>query len=51
MALSWKNIAVARTNGGTDVFGLAGFLRDDDLVCHDGPTWGGWPGRTGQYSN
>ena len=21
----------------SDVFGLAGFLRDDDLVCHDGP--------------
>jgi hypothetical protein len=37
MALSWKNIAVARTNCGADVFGLAGFLRDDDLICHDGP--------------
>lgn len=37
MALSWENIAVARTNGGTDVFSLAGFLRDDDLICHDGP--------------
>ena len=37
MALSWKNIAVARTNCGADVLGLAGFLRDDDLICHDGP--------------
>jgi len=37
MALSWKNIAVARTNCGADIFGLAGFLRDDDLICHDGP--------------
>ena len=37
MALSWKNIAVARTNCRADVFGLAGFLRDDDLICHDGP--------------
>jgi len=37
MALSWKNIAVARTNCGADVFGLAGFLRDDDLICHEGP--------------
>jgi hypothetical protein len=37
MALSWKNITVARTNCGADVFGLAGFLRDDDLICHDGP--------------
>ena len=33
MALSWKNIAIARTNCGADVFGLAGFLRDDDLIC------------------
>ena len=37
MALSWKNITVARTNCGADVFGLAGFLRDDDLICHDDP--------------
>src|SRR5437867_11998023 len=37
MALSWKNITVARTNCGTDVFGLARFLRDDDPICHDGP--------------
>jgi hypothetical protein len=37
MALSWKNVTVARTNCGADVFGLAGFLRDDDLICHDGP--------------
>ena len=36
MALSWKNITVARTNCGADIFGLAGFLRDDDLICHDG---------------
>jgi glycine cleavage system aminomethyltransferase T len=36
MALSWKNITVARTNCGADVFGLACFLRDDDLICHDG---------------
>ena len=33
MALCWKNITVARTNCGADVFGLAGFLRDDDLIC------------------
>ena len=37
MALSWKNITVARTNCGADVFCLAGFLRNDDLICHDGP--------------
>ena len=37
MALGWKNITVARTDCGADVFGLAGFLRDDDLICHDGP--------------
>ena len=40
MALSWKNIAVARANCGADVFGLAGFLRDDDLISH-----GSSPGR------
>jgi hypothetical protein len=39
MTLSWKNITIARTNCGADVFGLAGFLRDDDLICHYGPTW------------
>jgi hypothetical protein len=38
MALSCKHITVARTNCGADVFGLAGFLRDDDLICHR-PTW------------
>jgi hypothetical protein len=37
MALSWKNITVARTNCGADVFGLAGFLCDDDLICHNDP--------------
>jgi hypothetical protein len=37
MALSRKYVTVARTNCGPDVFGLAGFLRDDDLICHDGP--------------
>jgi hypothetical protein len=37
MALCRKNITVARTNCGTDIFGLAGFLRDDDLICHDDP--------------
>jgi len=39
MALSWKNITVAGTDCRADVFGLAGFLRDDDLICHDGPLW------------
>ena len=37
MALCWKNITVARTNCGADIFGLAGFLRDDDLISHDDP--------------
>ena len=36
MALCWKNITVARTNCGADIFGLAGFLRDDDLICQSG---------------
>ncbi len=37
MALGREDIAVTRTNGSTDVFCLAGFLRDDNLICHDGP--------------
>src|ERR1019366_1189281 len=39
MALGRKDVSVARTNGGADVFGLAGFLRDDDLVSHNGFVW------------
>lgn len=40
MAFGREDISIARTNGGADVFCLAGFLRDDDLICHDGPF--GW---------
>ena len=36
MTLGWEDVSVARTDGGADVFGLAGFLRDDDLIGHDG---------------
>ena len=36
MAFGRENVSVARTNGGADVFGLAGFLRDDDLIGHNG---------------
>ena len=36
MALCRQNVSVARPNRGTDVFGLAGLLRDDDLVSHLG---------------
>ena len=36
MALGREDVSVARTHGGADVFGLAGFLRDDDLVSHNG---------------
>src|SRR5450759_867027 len=32
MALGRENVTVARTYGGVDVFGLAGFLRDDNLI-------------------
>ena len=39
MALSWKNIAVARTNCRADIFGLAGFLRNDDLIRHVALVW------------
>ena len=36
MALGRKDFSVARAYGGADVFGLAGFLRDDDLIGHNG---------------
>ena len=39
MALGRQDISVARADGSADIFCLASFLRDDDLICHDGPTW------------
>jgi hypothetical protein len=36
MTLSRKDFSVTSTHGGADVFGLAGFLRDDDLIGHNG---------------
>jgi hypothetical protein len=36
MALGWKDVSVARANGSTDVFGLAGFFRDNDPIGHNG---------------
>jgi hypothetical protein len=36
MTLCRKDFPIARTDGGANVFGLAEFLRDDDLVGHDG---------------
>jgi hypothetical protein len=36
MALGRENISVAKTNGGADILRLAGFLRDNDLISHDG---------------
>jgi hypothetical protein len=41
MTLGRKDFSVTRTDGSTDVFGLAGFLRDDDLIGHDGLGWKG----------
>ena len=32
MALGWEDISVARTDGTTDIFCLAGLLRDDNLM-------------------
>ena len=40
MALGRQNVAVAGADGGADVFRLAGFLGDDDLVGHDGSMMG-----------
>jgi hypothetical protein len=36
MALGRENVSVARTHGRADVSRLAGFLRDDDLISHNG---------------
>jgi hypothetical protein len=36
MTLGRKNCSVTRTDGGADVFRLAGFLRDDNLISHNG---------------
>ncbi len=36
MALGREDVSVARTHGGANVFGLAGFLGDNDLIRHRG---------------
>jgi len=36
MTLGREDVSVARTYGGADVFRLAGFLRDNDLISHNG---------------
>jgi hypothetical protein len=35
MTLGRQDLSVTRTDGGADVFRLAGFLRDDDLTGHN----------------
>ena len=40
MALGREDVAVARADGGADVFRLAGLLGDDDLIGHDGSKMG-----------
>ena len=39
MTFSRKNVSVPRTDGCANVFGLARFFRDDDLIGHDGLGW------------
>ena len=36
MTLGREDFSVTRTDGGADVFGLAGFFRDDNLIGHGG---------------
>jgi hypothetical protein len=36
MALGREDFSVTRTNGGAEVFGLAGFFRNDDLISGNG---------------
>jgi hypothetical protein len=38
--LGRKNVSVARANSGADVFRLAGFLGDDNLIRHEVPFGG-----------
>src|SRR5215813_2467443 len=42
MALGRKDVTVTRTNGGTDIFRLAGLFGDDNLIRHQGLVW--WTG-------
>jgi hypothetical protein len=36
MAFGREDVSVARSDGSADVFGLAGFLRDNNLISHNG---------------
>ena len=40
MALGREDVSVARTDGGADIFRLAGLLGDDDLIRHEQLAWG-----------
>ena len=42
MALGRKDVTVTRTNGGADIFRLAGLFGDDNLIRHQGLVW--WTG-------
>src|SRR5690348_14892146 len=42
MALGRKDVTVTRTNGGADIFRLAGLFGDDNLIGHQGLVW--WTG-------
>ena len=39
MTFGRKDVPITRPDGGANVFGLAEFLCDDDLVSHDGLVW------------
>src|ERR1700688_4882760 len=42
MALGRKDVSVATTNGGADIFRLTGLLGDNNLIRHRGLVW--WTG-------
>src|SRR5215469_6940768 len=42
MALGRKDVTVTRTNGGADIFRLAGLFGDDNLIRHQALVW--WTG-------
>jgi hypothetical protein len=45
MALGRQNVSVARTNGSTDIFRLAGLLGDENLIRHELLAWRIGPSR------
>src|SRR6516162_6611685 len=50
MALGRKDVTVTRTNGGADIFRLAGLFGDDNLIRHQGARLVDWIRASRTYS-